>query len=139
MQVDRSGEYFVAVRPNILSRNNPQTGDYSVEIRAVRDPSLSRLRSVPSGISDTKVTVRATVSNLRGTEVYLQYKKATDTTWTSLGMASTSTRLDDRFASSVIRSISGLDPDTSYNVRASLKSDFSSGVRTVTVRTMPPP
>ena len=139
VQIDRSGDYFVAVRRDHLPRNNPQTGDYSVEIRAVRDASLSRLQPVPSGVSDTRVTVRATVSDLRGAAVHLQYKKAADTAWTSFGAATDRTRLDDRFASSVIRSISGLDPDTSYNVRASLESDFSSGVQTVTVRTTPSP
>ena len=66
VQIDRSGEYFVAVKSDFLSRNNPQTGDYSVEIRAVQDPSLSRLQSVPSGISDTRLAVRATVLKSAG-------------------------------------------------------------------------
>ena len=124
---------------NIIPKNNPQTGDYSVEIRAVRDPSVSGLQSLPSGLSDTTVTVRATVSDLRGAAVYLQYKKAADSAWTSFGSTTTETRMDDRFTSSVIHSISGLDADTSYNLRASLGSDFSSGVQTATIRTAPAP
>ena len=133
VQIDESGEYFVLVRGDILPRNNPAKGDYSVAVSVSRDAAISRLQSVSNALSDTTMKVSATISNPRNTQVHLQYKKSTATSWTNV--APQTTHLDD----SLTFPITGLDANTSYNVRASLESDFSSGVRTVTVRTTRPP
>ena len=139
VEVEQTGDYFVGVH----LRNTPVTGDYSVEIPEVRSPVLTGLQSVAeSGPSHNTLAVRATVSNPRGAYVHFQLKKATDTEWPDTHKSlRTSTHIDDRFNPSeeLSYSWSQLEPNTSYNARVSLTSDFSSGVRTITVRTTRPP
>ena len=117
VQIDQRGGYFVWVAADFSSRNNPPRGDYSVEISESRDAAISRLQSVSNGLSDTTMKVSATISNPRNTQVHLQYKKSTDASLTSA--APQTSQLDD----SLTFTITGLQANTAYNVRASLESE----------------
>ena len=78
------------------------------------------------------VTVDVTLSNpsIGGTPVYMQHKKESESSWPSANVRTVTTK--DLV---IRRDFGGLDADTAYNIRASLTSDFSAGVRTLTVRT----
>ena len=89
------------------------------------DPAITTVADSDVDHESAKITV--TVSNPDDTTVYLQYRIDGEswppTTDRETGTATTTDPTPDF-------TLSGLDADTDYDVRASLKSDFSSGVVT---------
>ena len=87
------------------------------------------------------VKARATVRNPRKTPVHAQYRKQGETAWIDLPSRKTSELFNDILQQSlgVEFTIPSTDSGVVYNVRASLTEDFSSGVRTLNIRTAPDP
>ena len=84
-----------------------------------------------------KITVTVSNPASGGTTVYLQHKKNSEPNWPAVG---TATQLTATSASpSPSHTYSGLDSSTSYNVRASLNSDFSDSTGDTFTTTAPPP
>ena len=85
-----------------------------------------------SNITRDSADVTVTINNPESTSqtVYLRYQKAAETAWTSGGFKSTT-------STSVEFSLSSLDGNTDYDVRASLESDFSAGIVEKSFKTDP--
>ena len=115
-------------------------GTYRVDMRAVQAPSLSGLAN-DSDATSRVVKAKATVRNPRKTPVYAQYRKQGETAWIDPPSKKTSELFDDVLQQSlgVEFTIPSPDPGIVYNVRASLTDDFSSGVRTLNIRTASDP
>ena len=107
-------------------------GDWSGDATGtpVSGPSVSTV--TVSNITETTANVTVAVANLQGARktVHLQYKKNSDSAWTDAGSRST-TGTDVEF------SLTSLDGNTDYDVRASLEQDFSAGVVEETFTTSP--
>ena len=89
--------------------------------------------TVTSGmITKTSAVITVTISNpdTNTQTVNLQYKRNADTNWTSGGARST-------VSAAVTFTLSSLTGNTDYDVRASLDSNFASGVVTATFKTSP--
>ena len=136
-QAESSGYHYVLAH---LHGGNHDRGTYRVEMRAVQAPSLSRLAN-STDPSSRVIMAKATVRNPRQTPVYAQYRKQGEPAWTDLPNGTTSEKFDDIVQQSldVEFTIPSPDPGITYNVRASLTEDFSSGVRTLNIRTAPDP
>ena len=98
-------------------------GDWSGDATGtpVSGPSVATVSF--SEIMRTSAKVTVAVANLQGARktVHLQYKKNSDSAWTDAGSRST-TGTDVEF------SLTSLDGNTDYDVRASLEQDFSAGI-----------
>ena len=95
-----------------------------------------------TGASDSDVKhnspkIMVTVSNPNSTTVYLQRKKRSDANWPATNTAQQLTATST--IPSPTHTYTGLDASTQYHVRASLVSDFSSGVITDDFTTSAPP
>ena len=136
-EAEYSDYYYVTV---FRQYDQPNLGTYRVNMRAVQAPSLSGLANASNAIS-RNATVKATVRNPRETPVYAQYHKQGDTAWIDLDSKKTSEDKGDRLQQSldVEFALVRPDPDTDYIFRASLTEDFSSGVRTLNIRTAADP
>ena len=136
-EAEYSDYYYVTV---FREYDQPNLGTYRVNMRAVQAPSLSGLANASNAIS-RNATVKATVRNPRETPVYAQYHKQGDTAWIDLDSKKTSEDKGDRLQQSldVEFALVRPDPDTDYIFRASLTEDFSSGVRTLNIRTAADP
>ena len=90
-------------------------------ITGISVPDASRLHN------SAKISITVSNAASGGTTVYYQYKKNSDANYPS----TTPPTLTATSASpSPEATLSGLDANTQYNVRASLESDFSSGIVT---------
>ena len=120
--------------------NRLNQGTYRVDMRAVQAPSLSGLANASEATSRV-AKARATVRNPRQTPVYAQYRKQGEPDWIDLTSRKTSSSFDDILKPNldVEFTIPSPDPSVVYNIRASLTEDFSSGVRTLNIRTAPDP
>ena len=135
-EAEYSGYYYVAAH---LQRSPDFLGTYRVEMRRVssRAPSLTGLSNA-SDTTSRNLNVKATVRNPRNTPVYLQYRKQGETDWQNREI-----NTGDLYYEIIQQSLgveftirsSDLEPGTVYNIRASLTADFSSGVRTLNIRT----
>ncbi len=89
--------------------------------------------TVTSGmITQTSAVITVTIANpdTNSQTVNLQYKRNADTNWTSVSPRST-------VSAAVTFTLSSLTGNTDYDVRASLDSNFASGVVTATFKTSP--
>ena len=89
--------------------------------------------TVTSGsITRTSAVITVTIANpdTNSQTVNLQYKRNADTNWTSGGTRST-------VSAAVTFDLSSLTGNTDYDVRASLDSNFASGVKTASFTTSP--
>ena len=136
-EAEYSDYYYVTV---FRQYDQPNLGTYRVNMRAVQAPSLSGLANASNAIS-RNATVKATVRNPRKTPVHAQYRKQGETAWIDLPGRKTSESFNDILQQSlgVEFTIPSTDSGVVYNVRASLTEDFSSGVRTLNIRTAPDP
>ena len=136
-EAEYSDYYYVKVERQY---NQFSLGAYRVNMRAVQAPSLSRLANATDPKSRV-VKAEATVRNPRQTPVYAQYRKQGETDWIDLSSRKTSEKFDDILQQSlgVEFTIPSTESGVTYNVRASLTEDFSSGVRTLNIRTAPDP
>ena len=136
-EAEYSDYYYVTV---FRQYDQPNLGTYRVNMRAVQAPSLSRLANASDATSRV-VKARATVRNPRKTPVHAQYRKQGETAWIDLPGRKTSESFNDILQQSlgVEFTIPSTDSGVVYNVRASLTEDFSSGVRTLNIRTAPDP
>ena len=136
-EAEYSDYYYVTV---FRQYDQPNLGTYRVNMRAVQAPSLSRLANATDPKSRV-VKAEATVRNPRQTPVYAQYRKQGETDWIDLSSRKTSEKFDDILQQSlgVEFTIPSTESGVTYNVRASLTEDFSSGVRTLNIRTAPDP
>ena len=138
-EAEYSDYYYVAV---YWHHNSNNLGTYRVDMRAVQAPSLSGLANVPDATSRV-VKAKATVRTPRKTPVYAQYRKQGETAWIDLpNSKKTSEAFNDILQQSLDVEFtipSPVDPGIVYTVRASLTADFSSGVRTLNIRTTPDP
>ena len=107
-------EYY---RPFRFTVRLPET--YTGQIGPATGPFVSRL-SVDD-VSESGADVTLTIARADGSDVYLRYKAVHDADFgTPVSMAA---NLD-----AVTFALTGLDPDTTYLVRASFTEDFTSGV-----------
>ena len=136
-EAEYSDYYYVTV---FRQYDQPNLGTYRVNMRAVQAPSLSRLANASDATSRV-VKARATVRNPRKTPVHAQYRKQGETAWIDLPGRKTSESFNDILQQSlgVEFTIPSTDSGVVSNVRASLTEDFSSGVRTLNIRTAPDP
>ena len=136
-EAEYSDYYYVTV---FRQYDQPNLGTYRVNMRAVQAPSLSRLANA-SDATSWVVKARATVRNPRKTPVHAQYRKQGETAWIDLPGRKTSESFNDILQQSlgVEFTIPSTDSGVVYNVRASLTEDFSSGVRTLNIRTAADP
>ena len=83
-------------------------------------------------ITQTSAVITVTIANpdTNTQTVNLQYKRNADTNWTDVSPKST-------VSAAVTFNLSGLTGNTDYDVRASLDSNFASGVVTATFKTSP--
>ena len=99
-------------------------------------PAITTVADSEVDHDSAKITV--TVSNAgTGTKVYLQYKKRSTTSWPATSTAQQLTATSS--SPSPTHTYGGLDASMQYDVRASLKSDFSSGIETDNFTTTAPP
>ena len=99
------------------------------------DPAITTVADSDVDHDSAKITV--TVSSANNTTIYLQHKKRSDTSWPATNTAQQLTATSS--SPSPSHTYSGLDASTLYDVRASLESDFSSGVVTDDFTTSAPP
>ena len=109
---------------------NGDSGWTEITGTPVSGPSVG---TVTSGmITKTSAVITVTISNpdTNSQTVNLQYKRNADTNWTSGGTRST-------VSAEVTFTLSSLTGNTDYDLRASLDSNFASGVVTATFKTSP--
>ena len=102
-------------------------------------PPASITTVADSEVDHDSAKITVTVSNPAsgGTTVYLQRKKRSDANWPATNTAQQLTATST--IPSPTHTYTGLDASTQYHVRASLVSDFSSGVITDDFTTSAPP
>ena len=127
--ITEAGDYYAAVA------GRGEIGNVTLRVVPRQDPSLSRVsaslsdfsRADDSQASQRKVKVTSTVNNARYTTVYMRWKQASSTSWTTTDPVKTGGIL---FASDTSEHvITGLEYNTRYDVQMSLSDVFTGTVR----------